>query len=279
MIIDHQKFDFGEKCLIEKVIIQAPFRFMVDFPNDACFIYFEEGNTKVNSPYEQVPVAARESVLLKCGTYFSDLLAYATSDRYEIIVVHLPKNILWEIYKHDIQSFPKSLKKSRFIQKLESQELVREYIKGLHFYFKNPEVVSDELLALKLKELILLLLQTKNAESVSTLFQQLFSSQQIDIRDVVNTHIFSNLSVEDLAALSHLSVSTFKRHFKEIFDDTPANYIKAKRLERAKQLLSISNMTISEIAYETCFNDVAHLSKSFKSVYNISPSAYRQKNS
>ncbi|NJO87846.1 MAG: hypothetical protein HC831_01970 [Chloroflexia bacterium] len=46
MILDHKKFDFGEKSLIEKVTVKAPFRFYVDFPDEACFIYFEEGNTK-----------------------------------------------------------------------------------------------------------------------------------------------------------------------------------------------------------------------------------------
>lgn len=277
MILNHQKFDFGEKCLIEKVSIQAPFRFSVDFPDDACFIYFEEGTTRVNSPYEQVPVTAQESILLNCGSYFSDLFAYPQCDRYEIIVIHLQKNTLREIYKHDIPSFSKSSENRSFIRKIETQELVKEYIKGLHFYFENPSVVSDELLGLKIKELILLLIQTKNATSVNTLFKQLFTPQQIDIREVVSSHVFSNLSVENLAELSHLSLSTFKRKFKNIFNDTPANYIKTKRLEKAKELLSISNLNVGEIAYQTCFNNIANFSNSFKAIYNCSPSAYRQK--
>jgi hypothetical protein len=31
MLLNHQKFDFEDKCLIEKVVIQAPFRFSVNF--------------------------------------------------------------------------------------------------------------------------------------------------------------------------------------------------------------------------------------------------------
>lgn len=277
MILNHQKFNFGEKCLIEKVTIQAPYRFSVDFPDEACFIFFEEGTTKVNSPYEQVPVTAQESVLLKCGSYFSDLFASPQSDRYEIIVVHLQKNLLREIYKQDIPSFSKSSENTNFIRKIETQALIKEYIKGLHFYFDSPSVVSDELLALKIKELILLLIQTKNAASVNALFKQLFTPQHISIQEVVSSHIFSDLSIEDLAELSHLSISTFKRQFKNIFNDTPANYIRTKRLGKAKELLSINNLSISQIAYETRFNDVAHFSNAFKAAYNCSPSAYRQK--
>jgi transcriptional regulator GlxA family with amidase domain len=87
--------------------------------------------------------------------------------------------------------------------------------------------------------------------------------------------LFSDLSIEDLATLSNLSVSTFNRTFQTLFNDTPANYIKAKRLERARELLTISTLTASEIAFQTCFKDIAHFSRSFKAAFHCSPSAYR----
>lgn len=277
MIINHQKFDFKEKSLIEKVTVKAPFRFSVNFPNEACFIYFEEGTTIMNSPHEQVGIKTDDSVLLKCGTYFSNLLIHPESDLYKIIVVHLPKNILKEIYKNEMPSFFNTKKAGNYIQRIEGKELVSEFIKGLHFYFNNPSVVSDELLALKIKELILLLMQTKNAVSLSALFSQLFTTHQVSIREVINNHIFSNLSIDDLAELCNLSTSTFKRQFKSLYNDTPANYIKLRRLERAKELLTLKPSSISQVAYDTGFNDIAHFSKSFKYAYKCSPSEYKLK--
>jgi len=275
MILDHQKFNFKEKCLIEKVTLKAPFRFSVDFPDEACFIYFEEGNNKINSPYDQVKVLSQDSVLLKCGTYFSDLKEELNIEAYKIIVVHLPKNILKDIYVHE---FPPVLNVSittNSIRKIESQELVGQFIKSLNFYFENPQLVSDELLSLKIKELILLLVNTKNSDTLFTLFQQLFTPQEIDLREIVKQHLFSEISINDLAYLCHMSVSTFKRQFRHIFNDTPANYFKTKRLEKAKELLVISKLSISDVAYETGFTDVGHFSKSFKSLYKSSPSDYR----
>ena len=148
-------------------------------------------------------------------------------------------------------------------------------MESLYFYFDNPGLVSDELLELKVKELILLLVQTKNAESLVSLFSDLFTPRSISLKEVVNNHLFSNLSIEDLAGLSNLSVSTFNRTFQNLFNDTPANYIKRKRLERATELLSISSLTISEIAFQTCFTDVAHFSRSFKAIHQCSPTEYR----
>ena len=68
MILSHQKFDFEEQSLIEKVVIQAPFRFTGNFQDEACFIYFVEGPAKINSPLEQKGIDSGESVLLKCGS-------------------------------------------------------------------------------------------------------------------------------------------------------------------------------------------------------------------
>jgi AraC-like DNA-binding protein len=275
MVLAHQKFDFGDKCLIEKMIIQAPFRFAVNFQDEACFVYFAEGKTQINSASEQVPIAHQESVLLKCGSYFTDLLKYSNADRFEILVFHLYPGILRKIYKNEFPPFLRPSLKNSFIDKIATDDVIKKFIESLYFYFDNPALVSDGLLELKIKELVLLLVQSKNAESVVSLFAELFTPRNLTLKEVVNNHLFSNLSIDDLANLSNLSTSTFHRTFCTLFNDTPANYIKTKRLERGKELLSMSSLSISEIAFQTCFNDVAHFSRSFRAVYQCSPTEYR----
>jgi AraC family transcriptional regulator, exoenzyme S synthesis regulatory protein ExsA len=275
MILTHQKFDFGDKSLIEKMIIQAPFRFATNFHDEACFIYFLEGKAKISSPQEQKWIEPEESVLLKCGSYFSDFLKYNTADRYEILVFHLYPDLLRKIYADEVPVFMKPSENKSFIHNVAPNDVIKKFIESLYFYFDNPELVSDELLKLKIKELILLLVQTKNAKSIISLFSDLFTPRNLSLKEVINNHLFSDLSIDDLARLSNLSVSTFNRTFQTLFNDTPANYIKIKRLERAKELLAISSLTAREIAFQTCFNDAAHFSRSFKVAYHCSPSAYR----
>jgi len=275
MVLSHQKFDFNDKCLIEKVVIQAPFRFSVNFQDEACFIYFAEGKTIINSASEQTEITQRESVLLKCGSYFADLLKYSDANRYEVLVFHLYPDILRSIYKNEIPAFLKPFSKSAFIQKVATDEVIQKFIESLYFYFDHPSLVSDELLELKIKELVLLLVQGKNAASVISLFAELFTPRNLSIKEIINSHLFSNLTIDDLASLSNLSLSTFNRTFKNVFGDTPANYIKMKRLERASELLSLSALTINEIAFQTCFSNLAHFSRSFKEHYKCSPTEYR----
>jgi AraC-like DNA-binding protein len=275
MVLSHQKFDFSGKCLIEKIIIQAPFRFTANFQDEACFIYFLEGKAKINSPEEQQNIEAKESLLLKCGTYFADLIKYNTADRYEIVVFHLYPDLLREIYKNEIPAFLKPSERKSFFHKIAELDVIKKFVEGLYFYFDNPGLISNELLELKVKELVLLLVQTKNAESIASLFFDLFSPRSLSLKEVINNHLFSNLSIEDLAVLCNLSPSTFNRTFQTLFNSTPASYIKTQRLERARELLLISSLSITEIAFQTCFADVAHFSRSFKAFHHYSPSEYR----
>jgi len=62
-----------------------------------------------------------------------------------------------------------------------------------------------------------------------------------------------------------------------LFNDTPANYIKNKKLEKAAELLLISDERITDIAFQCGFNELATFTKSFSDKYNMTPSHYRQK--
>jgi AraC-like DNA-binding protein len=81
-----------------------------------------------------------------------------------------------------------------------------------------------------------------------------------------------------LAKLCNLSLSSFKREFKKVFDDSPANYILSAKIKKAKELLAISDLPINEIAYETGFNDPLYFTRQFKKKVGNSPSAYRKEN-
>ena len=87
--------------------------------------------------------------------------------------------------------------------------------------------------------------------------------------------MFSQLTIEELAQQTNLSVSSFKREFTKLYNDTPANYIKTKRLEKAAELLIFSNELISDIAFSCGFNNVPNFTRSFNEKYKVSPTKYR----
>ncbi|WP_449439568.1 helix-turn-helix domain-containing protein [Pedobacter steynii] len=128
---------------------------------------------------------------------------------------------------------------------------------------------------MKLKEIIILLSQTKNAEAIQMILSQLFSPTIYSFKQIIDANLFSTITLDELADYCNLSLSSFKREFAKHYNDTPANYLKTKRLEKASELLMVSNMRITDIAFECGFNELANFTKSFHGKYGVTPSNYR----
>lgn len=91
----------------------------------------------------------------------------------------------------------------------------------------------------------------------------------------MNQNITAPLSVTRLAREFHLHPNHFIRFFKEKTGQTPAKYLKTKKMERAKRFLEESDLSIAEIMTQIGESDLSNFSKQFKSYYALSPRAYR----
>ena len=277
MILDRKHFDINNKCAIEKLIIKTPLRLGSVFQDEACFTYIKEGEMSLTSPTDNLSIQTEESVLLRCGNYFTNAIRKLHAKTCEVFAVHLYPDMLKELYKNEFPNFIKSNAIKPYIRKIEKQSVITHFIQSLDFYFENPSLVTDDLLKLKIKELILLLLQTNNAENIITLFSHLFNPRQAGLFEVVEAHLYSSISIVELASLTGRSLSTFKRDFETQFNDTPANFIKERKLGKALELLQSTELSVSEICYEVGFQDTSHFTKTFKLKFNQSPSEYRKK--
>jgi AraC family transcriptional regulator, exoenzyme S synthesis regulatory protein ExsA len=278
MVLDHKRFDLFDKMIFEKAVIVPPFSPPNNMPDEACFLYVLNGAQESVSPTERIRLQSKDALLMKCGLYFTEWIASTEYKQCEAIAVHLYPEVLKKIYEKEIPDFVKYYKKTSnatSMYKVCGDILIDNYIQSMLFYFENPTLVDDELVKIKLKELIHLLIKTEKATSLMQVISSLFSPKEYSFREIISANLFTNLSLEQLAAFTNLSVSTFKREFTKLYNDSPAHYIKTKKLEKAVALLSNEAYRISDIAYECGFTDIAHFSKSFQEKYSSSPSSFR----
>lgn len=83
-----------------------------------------------------------------------------------------------------------------------------------------------------------------------------------------------NYWTEELASDMKTSRSTFFRKLKKLTGHAPSDFMRIVRLKRAAQLLEQNQLTIAEIGYSVGFNDPGYFTKSFRKVYNQTPSQY-----
>lgn len=84
-----------------------------------------------------------------------------------------------------------------------------------------------------------------------------------------------NFSAKEMANQLHMSKSKLGRQLKSRNQLPPSNLIRQYRLEKARNLILTTDLTLSQIAHKTGFNEATYFSKSFKDYYQISPSDLR----
>jgi AraC-like DNA-binding protein len=84
------------------------------------------------------------------------------------------------------------------------------------------------------------------------------------------------LPMREVAARLDLDYDRFRRVFRDRFGRSPLAFRNDRRLEVAATLLRATNLTCREIARRIGFSDEFHLSRRFRSRYQMSPTAYRK---
>lgn len=278
MVTDYKKFDLFGKTLIQKIDLKSPFEFVFPVAEQACFLYMLKGEMEYHSAEDNLKIQNHHSLLLNCINSGKQIQNSDSNSEGEIVIVTFHPDILKKVYDKEIPLIfkPNNQITNQSRATINNDFLIQKYIEGLLFYFENPSLVNDEILILKLKEIVLLLSQTSDAETIQVILSQLFSPITYSFKQIIEANLFLQVGVEDLAQKTNLSVSSFKREFKKLYDDSPANYIRTKRLERAAELLLATNERITDIAFDCGFNDLANFTKNFNEKYNVSPSNYRQ---
>lgn len=102
-------------------------------------------------------------------------------------------------------------------------------------------------------------------------YVDMISKARLRIREGVE----SKITVQEIAAELGSSYSNFRKLFKEYTGISPALYQQDLRLQRAKELLSTTDISIKEIAYRLNFDSPDYFSSKFKVKIGCKPSEYR----
>ncbi|CAD0220110.1 helix-turn-helix domain-containing protein [Chryseobacterium sp. JV274] len=279
MLNDYKKYELFGKTLIQKIDMTGPFRY--DFPvsEQACFLYVIKGAFQYKTDEQEFDVPTNYSLFLNCISSGKHIQNSNLESHCQVVIVTFYPDILKKIYDRELPSLlqrPANTVSNQSSEKINNDFLIQKYVEGLLFYFENPSLINEDILILKLKEIMLLLAQSQNASAIQLILSQLFSPTAYSFKQIIEANLFTQLTIEQLAEQSNLSISSFKREFAKLYDDTPANYIRNKKLEKAAELLLISDERITDIAFDCGFNDLATFTKNFSDKYHISPSGYRQ---
>jgi AraC-like DNA-binding protein len=86
----------------------------------------------------------------------------------------------------------------------------------------------------------------------------------------------SEIDLDSLARMAHMSVRNFQRVFQECMGDSPIRYLIRTRVLRSAELLRQTDKNVSEIGFDVGFKDNNYFARQFKKIMSCSPTAYRK---
>lgn len=95
------------------------------------------------------------------------------------------------------------------------------------------------------------------------------------MRDKINEYLDRDIKLTDLAELVGISQFHFSRLFKQSMSIAPHQYLLQQRIEKAKQLLKQTKLSVVEISLQCGFNSHSHLTKQFRQHTGMTPKVYR----
>jgi AraC-like DNA-binding protein len=145
-------------------------------------------------------------------------------------------------------------------------------------------VQQKEISSLQIDSLVLELVDNLFNRNQDWADYQLLSSSQkqnylSDIEQAkryLQTHFTLDISLADIASACYMSKFHFARIFRQITGITPYQYLMCFRLNHAAHLLKNSSMPVTQVAFDSGFNNSDHFSATFKTHYEISPSVFRR---
>jgi len=226
------------------------------------------GKKQVHFANTSMAVNNKQSLLLKKGNWlWTELLD--TEAIYFCKLFFFSEKKLTDFlskYTNDVKPYKEDV--PYFV--IENDDYISSFINSLSSIALAEHSYTDALLFLKFEEIMLYLLN-KYGSSFEYYLHSLISKEISPFKNVVESNVNSNLKLEEIAFLCNMSLSTFKRHFTNEYNEPPGKWLQDKRLQKAKELLQGGELKASDIYLDIGYNNLSNFSVAFKNKFGFSP--------
>ncbi len=250
----------------------------VDLP-DYLFYWILAGKKRFFSGHAQWLLNTGDAILVRRQSAVSCEAEQEADTAFAALSIHMSRELLEAFVQHHQvpESGQTGTANACVYAQTERDGGFEGCLQSLRGLFDTDTKFWDRLLHHKIQELLLHLL---HPESPSTralaVCAEVLSGRRKAYLEMLNQVIAEPISTEAMAQTLAMSLSAFKREFKQLFGETPARYLMQRRLERAQQLLLTTPEPVQRIAAGTGFENPSHFARAFKRAYGRTPVEYRE---
>lgn len=274
---------FGENKLIQDVVIypyisreaSTKNRIILDWH---LFSFVTDGEKRVTYAAGTRSITNTNFLFLPAGNC---LMSERVADNglYKAILMFVSRKTLTEFfasYKFEQNDIAKTDRLLETEPKAFEKDIYLEsFISSLSIIANQNYQQNKTICQLKFQELMVYLLnKDKNLINYFQSFCEEWD-EEAQLRKVVNIHAGDSITVEELAFICNMSLSTFKRKFVKIYNDPPKQYLFKMRMQRAADLLKNEGLQASEIYQELGYDNLSSFVQAFKKMYGTTPKQFQ----
>jgi AraC-like DNA-binding protein len=239
------------------------------FVQDHVLNYLISGSSVLNDGVKEY-ICGEDSVQLIPRNQLMKFIKYPpVQGEFQSLSIYLDQKTLKNVsLEYGISASRRSFEKP--IISITVNPLLKAYMVSLLAYQQNGNFSNGQLIELKQKEGILLLIRS-NPALIDILFD-FNEPHKIDLEAFMNKNYHFNVHLGRFAYLTGRSLATFKRDFEKQFNTTPGRWLQQKRLQQAHYLIAEKGKTASDVYLDLGFEDLSHFSYAFKKAYGKTPS-------
>lgn len=223
---------------------------------------------------KSVNIKDTEIHLLSSGNCIASV-TISKQNVFESVLIFFTNQILTEFYlTHTAIISDINKKKHNSYLEFEKDEFINNYIQSLLLTLKKKNNLSESMKKIKLNELFLYLLENYPDKFLSFKQSTSISDTELQLRKVIETNKDNNLTLDELSFLCNMSLSTFKRQFKRIYNTTPSIWLNEQKMISASKMIKQKKEKPSEVWHKLGFETHTGFTKSFKKYYGCTPKEF-----
>lgn len=241
--------------------------------NQNIFSFLVEGTKEIVLENSSLSITNSKFLILKSGHCLMTEKLSETKN-YKSVLLFFSNDVLLKfIRKFKLNSIEPTDYKPVF--SFEYDAFIKGFVNSLLDISKLSKNTQRVLLEVKFEEIMLYLIETRGIDFLLSLTLNNSVPAQKFIR-IVESNQLSKLTLNELAFLCDMSISTFKREFEKQYSESPSKWFQNKRLEYAHSLLNQEQRSSSEIYFEVGYENLSSFIQAYKSKYGVTPKHHQK---
>ncbi|UPK69120.1 helix-turn-helix domain-containing protein [Chitinophaga filiformis] len=243
------------------------------------FSFLMEGEKRVYYAEKHAVIDNSQFLLLSAGNCIMSEKQISDGGLYKSVMLSFEQNVLTGFflkYPHVCPDRTESSSAGEPFIVFNKDGFLRNFIDSLWLILEGGKPLSMDMKRLKFEELLLYIAEHYPQQLLSLRAAVHESEEDMVIRKSAETNLYNNVTVEELAFLCNMSLSTYKRKFNKVYGMTPAKWFLQKRMEMAATMLLARGEKPSEVYHKIGYENHSSFTQSFKQIYGLTPSEYQQ---